>query len=104
MSGSFQISLIVDRVMSVTFKSFGGPGTSESSKNYSQKSKPSEQRGQHKTWNSNKQHGRTEDVDSDIDVFLSRFILGSDGVASRVAPQADGDGHNGRGVSGLHLK
>lgn len=46
---------------------------------------------------------RTEDIDSDIDVFLSRLVLGSDGVASRVAPQTHRDYHSGCGVCGLHL-
>lgn len=51
-----------------------------------------------------KQYRCTKDVDSDVDVFLSGLVLGRDGVASRVAPQTDGDGHNRRGVSGLNLK
>ncbi len=44
-------------------------------------------------------HRHTKDNNSDIDVFLSRLVLGSDGVATRVASQTDGDGHNGCGVS-----
>ena len=50
-----------------------------------------------------KQYGHTKDIDSDVDVFLSGLVLGSDGVASRVGPQTDGDGHDGSGVSGLNL-
>lgn len=46
---------------------------------------------------------RTEDDDSDVDVFLARLVLGGDGVAPGVAPQTDGHGHNRRGVCGLHL-
>lgn len=51
-----------------------------------------------------KQHRHTEDIDSNVDVFLSRLVLGSDGVTSRVAPQTDRDGHNRSGVCGLNLK
>lgn len=46
---------------------------------------------------------RTEDVDSNINVFLSRLVLGCDRVASRVAPQTHRDGHDGLGVCGLNL-
>lgn len=50
-----------------------------------------------------RQHRHTEDIDSNVDVFLSRLVLGGDGVTSRVAPQTDRDGHNRRGVCGLNL-
>lgn len=50
-----------------------------------------------------KQHRHTEDVDSAVDVFLSGLILGSDGVASRVASQTDWYDHDRRGVGGLNL-
>ena len=30
----------------------------------------------------------TENIDSDVDMFLSSLVLGCDGVSSRVGPQA----------------
>lgn len=125
---------MVDRVISVTLSSFGGPGTS-APRNKLQ-SEIQEQQNNDPIYNTlllkklfrekcleknrlrfvvkqfrvygglrsiSKQHRHTEDIDSDVDVFLSRLVLGGDGVASRVAPQTDRDGHNGRVVCGLNL-
>jgi len=50
-----------------------------------------------------KSQTRTEDDDSDVDVFLSGLVLGGDGVTPGVAPQADGDVHNRCGVCGFNL-
>lgn len=73
--------------MSVTLRSLGGPGTSEGQ--------------QIKMlaavcfWYLLR-HGQThtKDDDSDVDVLLSRLVLGCDGVAPRVASQTDRDAHH----------
>lgn len=50
-----------------------------------------------------KQQRHTKDIDSNVDMFLSRLVLGSDGITSRVAPQTDRDGHDRCSVCGLNL-
>lgn len=85
--------------MSVTLRSLGGPGTSEGNREKCQSAQCAEgaevllRRGV----------SPTKYNDPDVDVLLSRLVLGSDGVASRVAPQTDGDAHHRCGVSGLDL-
>lgn len=86
--------------MSVTLRSLGGPGTSEGNSEKCQTAQCAE--GTEVLFRDGQTH--TKDNDSDVDVLLSRLVLGCDGVASRVTPQTDRDAHHRCSVSGLNLE
>lgn len=87
----------------MTFSSLGGPGTSV--KEFKKLCYNTPEQGS--IWSTGLKKNKkkpTEDVDSDIDMFLSKLVFGSDSVTSRVCSQAHGNSHNRCSVCGFNLK